>query len=76
MDEKTTKYMTFRLVEQKPKTGVYHVLNNSSGFLLGIIRWYGPWRQYCFFPEAQTLFNVGCMQDIIDFIGELREESR
>ena len=38
---------------------------------LGIVKWYGPWRQYCFFPGNNTIFNKGCMDDIKDFINKI-----
>ena len=65
------KYINFRLIEQKPKTGVYECLNNKSGFQLGIIKWYPSWRQYCFFPSSNTVFNKGCLEDINDFITKI-----
>lgn len=37
---------------------------DNSGGSLGIAQWYSPWRQYCFFPAAQCVFNVGCIEDI------------
>jgi hypothetical protein len=55
------------------KTQVVSITSRSSGRLLGEIRWYGRWRQYCFFPESKMIFNRGCMQDIIDYIDTLKE---
>jgi len=68
------KYIYFIKVEDKPKTSVWHCRSRSSDDeLLGIVEWYGPWRQYCFSPEAQTVFNVTCFDDISNFIRQLRE---
>ena len=65
------KYIEFNLVEQKPKTSVYAVRNISSQLIIGWIKWYGAWRQYCFFPEENTIFSKGCLQEIIEFIKKL-----
>jgi hypothetical protein len=46
------------------KTPIVSVLNKRRLFQLGTIKWHGGWRQYCFYPEPHTLFNVGCMNDI------------
>lgn len=62
------KYINFKLIEQKPKTGIYQCCNNKSGVEIGIVKWYSPWRQYCFLPSADTIFNKGCMEYINDFI--------
>lgn len=39
---------------------------------LGAIQWFGRWRQYAFFPEAETVFNRGCLQDIEHKVTELQ----
>jgi len=73
------KYIRFALsAEQKPKTQVWDVLTTSNGVLLGTIRWYGPWRQYCFMPEtdAETVFSAGCLQDVEAHIRQLMNERR
>ena len=66
------KYIYFVKIEDKPKTSVWECRSRSSQALLGIVKWYSPWRQYCFLPESDTVFNVGCHKDINDFIGQLR----
>lgn len=70
-----TAYMEFTR-EDVPgrKTPIVTVTSRSSGAILGQIRWYGPWRQFCFYPWAGTIFNVGCMDDIKAQIAELRAE--
>ena len=68
-------YLEFRLVDTKPKTFVYSVNSKSTGFRLGIIMWYGTWRQYCFFPEESTIFSKGCLEEINNFIKSLKNDS-
>ena len=65
------KYIHFIKIEDKPKTSVWSCRNNKSNEELGIIKWYASWRQYCYFPANNTLYSMGCMMDIIDFINEL-----
>jgi len=69
-----TKYLRFELVEMPAdrKTSVTNVVSKSQGSVLGQIKWYGPWRQYCFFPSPGCLFNITCMNDICRFIETLR----
>ena len=54
------------------KTKRWSVIAKRSGMSLGVIAWYGPWRQYTFDPEAGTTFNVGCLNDIARFLGVAR----
>ena len=71
--EKETKYLEFVFREQLEKTKIYEVISKASGNSLGAIKWYGPWRQYCFFPYELTIWNDACLKDIQDFL--LRENN-
>lgn len=67
-----SKYLEFKELQSKPKTKVISVDSKLHGNTLGIIKWYGAWRQYAFFPEYGTLFNTECLDDIISYIRGLR----
>jgi hypothetical protein len=72
-----SKYLEFRLLEKKAKTQVIEVISEPRAgsivrFKLGIIKWYPRWRQYAFFPEAGTIFNTECINDIVFYIKGLR----
>ncbi len=71
-----SKYLEFDKAGWTGKTHVVNVLSKSSGFILGQIKWSGPWWQYCFFPSPNSLFNTECMDDINKFIKELMAERR
>lgn len=73
MIEQEYKYIHIEKIGQKSKTSVYGVYSNSSCELLGRIKWYNHWRQYCFMPAADTVFSKGCMEDINSFITGLME---
>lgn len=66
------RYQYFYVValpkERGRKTRRYHVRNASSGDVIGVIKWYGAWRQYCFFPSAVTVWSSGCLRDVHNFI--------
>ena len=66
------KYITMIKTEDKPKTSVFEVYSKHED-LLGEIRFFAQWRQYCFFPEDDCVFSKGCMEDINDFITKLGE---
>ena len=68
LDHRETKYLLFQETPSAGKTRQWHVRSKSSGTLLGRIKWYGPWRQFVFFPEPTTLFNIGCLADINAFM--------
>jgi len=71
-----SKYLCFEELEAKPKTKQFAV-KNTSGFVLGYVKWYAPWRKYCFFNTAvELVFDVGCLADIKDFITKLMLERK
>lgn len=53
------------------RTRIVSVRSRSSGDGLGQIRWFGRWRQYCFYPAPETIFNHGCLEDINAHIKKL-----
>ena len=58
-------------------TKIYACCNNRSGAELGDVRWYGAWRQYCYFPTAQAaVYSAGCLRDIDQFIAALMAERK
>lgn len=62
------EYISFVPVESNGKTSIWNCINNKSQFVLGVIKWNSGWRQYCFFPTQDTVFSMGCLDDISDFI--------
>lgn len=69
LDRQTT-YLSFVRVADTGKTLVWEVRSVSASALLGRIGWFGRWRQYCFFPHPDTVFNRGCLDDINSFIAD------
>jgi hypothetical protein len=73
IDKKAYKY--FRFIPKTRidgthfnKTGIYECVADRNNARLGEVKWYAPWRQYCFFPNDFTVFSKGCMEDINNFI--------
>ena len=72
-----SRYLEF--VRDQPrdrKTPIVVVRAKSDGTVLGSISWFGRWRQFCFWPKSNTVFNAGCMTDIQGKIAELHAERR
>lgn len=66
------KFIHFDLIEKKAKTFVVGCYNNSSGAKLGEVKWYPAWRQYCYFPTNGTIYSASCLDDISNFMNQLR----
>lgn len=73
------EYIDFEQIGSTGKTKVFTIQPKNSTDLsesLGLIKWYSPWRKYCFYPEPQTIFDVKCLKNINDFITNLMEERK
>lgn len=68
-----SRYLEFDKIGCTGKTDVWNVLSRSQGSVLGKIKWFSQWRQYCFWPSPNTIFNPECMADISKLIKELMD---
>jgi len=71
-----SKYMIFELVSNAGKTEIWNVRARRTGDLLGQIKWFGRWHQYCFYPERDTVFNRGCLEEITFRVEQLQKRWR
>ena len=67
------KYFSSVWFESKPNTGIWLLYSKSSRAGLGFIKWYAPWRQYCFFPDKETIWSKGCLEEINKYLAQLME---
>lgn len=67
------KYIEIIFREKPAKTKIYEVVSKGNSGGLGVIKWYGAWRQYCFFPYTGTIFNKDCLKFIERFLVEENE---
>lgn len=76
MKKKKYKYISFDFVRDSDsgKTSSWVCQNIKSGAVLGGVKWYPAWRQYCFFALDDTVFNKSCLEDINNFIDLATEE--
>lgn len=70
------KDLKFEMVEQKPKTKVYHVWNAQQRSIIGWIKWNPHWRHYCFFPDDETVFSDRCLIKIGRFVEDLNNKHK
>lgn len=58
------------------KTVVSLVVSKSQNIVLGQIKWFGRWRQYCFYPKEDTIWNKDCLIAVGNKIFDLNEQQR
>jgi len=69
-------YIDEAAVSSSGKTSLFVVMNKKGDYPLAEIKWYAPWRQYCFFPLSDTVWNNSCLQDVLGFINRLKRERK
>lgn len=70
------EYVHFVKIKDKPKTSVWSCRNNSSDDELGVVKWYSPWRAYCYFPTSPAVYSIGCLQDIGRFMSRQMDQRK
>ena len=58
-------------------TSQWHVMTTDGNeTCLGVIKWFGRWRTYAFFPNAETVFEPDCGNRIFSFIKDRMDERK
>ncbi len=70
-----TRYKHIHFEEESPQDLGLGVLwfcyNNKGSQFLGSVPEKKVWKQYVFEPEANCIFNNGCLRDIADFLDQI-----
>ena len=72
MDLFKSRNLTFRddgLIHSGAKTRQFSVFNTSNRALLGYVKWFAFWRQYCFYP-LNSVFDSQCLEQVALFMKE------
>lgn len=68
------QYLIFVEVDNpNKKTKIFECRNKNSQTVLGLVKWHGAWRQYCYFPTVRAVYSAGCLDDMSEFIKQLKE---
>lgn len=70
------KWINIFEVGDTGKTKIFAVENRETGFRIGIIKWYGAFRQYSFFPADNCVFEKTCLYDIAAFMTQKMDERK
>ena len=60
-------WIRFDELTPNPATKRWAVMPQDGSAQIGMVKWYGPWRKYCFFPMAETVYEQICLRDIARF---------
>ena len=57
----------------KRKTPIYYIFEFNTN-CIGEIKWYAPWRKFCFYPDADTVWDSKCLTEIIKQVAKFNLE--
>ena len=67
----------FNVVREELKKGrkkaVYRIISKNY-YEIGVIKWYGAWRKYCFFPNGDTVWDTNCLISINYLLMKLNQD--
>ena len=67
----------YRYIHFDEAEGVgWYCYNNKSETTLGCVTYYARWRQWVIDFKEDCVFNVQCLQDIADFLGQLNKKPK
>lgn len=75
MSEPLGLWMTVEETTSGTITRRWQVFDRRGG-VLGEVKFFGRWRQFCFFPSTNAVFNEGCLADLTKFLNERTAEWR
>jgi hypothetical protein len=63
-------WVSFKINDRRlcAKTDTWEVWDVHEASHLGQVRWYSPWRKYCFFPDSNTIWEEDCLRTIAVFL--------
>lgn len=75
MSSLKAKYIEFEL-EGKSSSGLTSIwrVDSKTGYCLGRIKWYAPWRKYSYFPSDDIILEKHCLRDIANFCEEMTQK--
>lgn len=71
---KEYKHIKFLMLELNRETNpptLKYLCANKSQEDLGLVQWYEPWKQYCYFDKVEGIYSQSCLLDIADFLSQL-----
>ena len=55
------------------KTPIYYIFEFNTN-CIGEIKWYAPWRKFCFFPDKDTVWDSKCLTDVLNQLDKINIE--
>jgi hypothetical protein len=69
-------FIRFELFSSDQKKTKKWMIWSASLNVIGVIKWFGRWRKYCFFPEPETAFEEVCLGEISEFIQMMTQKHK
>lgn len=67
-------YCEAQLIGTTGKTDVWSIEGETDR--LGVVKWFGRWRGYAFFPKTGTVFEQKCLRAVADFCERITKDHR
>lgn len=55
------------------KTPIYYIFEFNTN-CIGEIKWYAPWRKFCFYPDKDTVWDSKCLLEVLQQLDKINDE--
>lgn len=65
--------------DKRRKTPIYIIRKDSEGLMaerLGLVKWYGAFRQFVFYPDNNTVWSKSCLEIVNSFLDRVNKRYR
>lgn len=65
--------------DKRRKTPIYIIRKYSDGLMaerLGLVKWYGAFRQFVFYPDENTCWSKSCLEIVNSFLDKVNKRYR
>ena len=74
--ESNDYFYIIKEVKDSRKTPILHICSKLSRDEIGLIKWYGAWRKFCFFPNPETICDEKCLTSLNEFLIKYNKDWR
>lgn len=71
-----TEYKYIRFTHNTETPPGWDCNNIHHGEMLGEVIYFSEWRQWVYRPLRDAVYSVGCLNDIADFIKQMKGEAK
>ena len=67
-------HINFVRAGSENKKAVYGCYNKKNSNFFGLVQWYPPTKEYCFYIEGKNAISGECLKELSEFVIQLNKQ--